>query len=170
MKLNKKVEHTTIRDQKLFCLNCGGSYPLIFPMPIDETLSLGKKIEAFIILHEDCKPEWRDIEADQLLSIIEKAMWWINNGQVGHSSKTMWNCLIGNKNFPVYHPYDHDDFSRCYKLLVAVPEWQSQLHKLKSLSKTWSNIVDNWDMLTEMYETNDWNTYTFKTAIMGFYE
>ncbi len=24
-----KVEHTTIRNEKLFCLNCGGQHPLV---------------------------------------------------------------------------------------------------------------------------------------------
>ena len=53
-------------------------------------------------------------------SVKEKAMWWIANGETGMSSKTMWNCLIGNSNFPINHPYDPDDFSRCYKLLQGI--------------------------------------------------
>lgn len=85
---------------------------------------------------------------------LKKALHWIGNGQVGMSSKTMWNCLIGNKDFPINHPYDPDDFSRCYKLLEAVPEWKNELHKLKPLSIAWNNLVENWDKLTEMYEQN----------------
>lgn len=87
-------------------------------------------------------------------STYKKAMHWIGTGRVGMSSKTMWNCLIGNENFQIYHPCDPDDFSRCYKLLEAVPEWKQELHKLKPLSKAWGNLVDNWERLTEMYELN----------------
>ncbi len=77
-------------------------------------------------------------------SRYKKAIWWIANGSVGASSKTMWNCLIGNEDFSINHPYDPDDFSRCWKLLEAVPEWKPELHKLKPLSRQWSNLVDNW--------------------------
>lgn len=149
-----KVKHTVVENEKLLCLNCGGDYKLQFPMPIDGMDSFAMKVEYFNKLHGGCKPGWIRPEADQSKTIHEKAMWWMNNGQVGMSSKTMWNCFMNNKDFPVNHPYDPDDFSRCYKLLKAVPEWKSELHRLKNLSKAWSNLVDNWDKLTEMYEQN----------------
>lgn len=144
-----KVEHTTIRNEKLFCLNCGGQHPLTMPIPIKE---MTNKIDAFNVLHKDCQKTWTEPVADQSKSIQEKAMFWLANGHVGMSSKTMFNCLIGHKDFAINHPYDPDDFSRCWKLLEAVPEWKNELHKLKPLSKQWSNLVDNWDKLTEFYE------------------
>jgi hypothetical protein len=58
---------------------------------------------------------------------------------------------MGHKNFEINHPYDPDDFSRCWKLLEAVPEWKTELHKLKPLSEAWSNLVDNWDKLNEYF-------------------
>lgn len=142
---------TTIRNEKLFCLNCGGYSEIKYPLPVDE---MSKKMKDFGDIHKDCKPTWTEPKADQSKGVQEKATWWINNGHVGMSSKTMWNCLIGNKGFSISHPYDPDDFSRCYKLLQAVPEWKNELQKLKALSKPWSNLVDNWDKLTEMYEQN----------------
>ena len=82
-------------------------------------------------------------------------MWWIANGEKGNSSETMWNCLIDNQEkYRINHPYDGDDFGRCYKLLETVPEWKKELYKLKTLSKAWENLVNNWDKLTEMYKTN----------------
>ena len=105
----------------------------------------------------------------QSKDVKEKAMWWIANGETGMSSKTMWNCLIGNSNFPINHPYDPDDFSRCYKLLQAVPEWKNELYKLKPLSKSWNNLVENWDKLTGMFEENrrtDWKN----AEKIGMYE
>ena len=157
---------TTIRNEKLFCLNCGGDFAINYPLPVDE---MSKKMKAFDDLHIDCKPTWTEPKADQSKDIKEKAMWWIANGHVGMSSKTMWNCLIGNKDFPINHPYDPDDFSRCYKLLQAVPEWKNELHKLKPLSKAWSNLVDNWDKLTEMYEQNTKEQWKNSEKI-GMYE
>lgn len=145
------MEHIGFRNEKLFCHNCGGQFIMHLPIPVKETT---KKIDAFTELHKDCKKTWVEPVADQNESVKEKAMWWIANGEHGMSSKTMWNCLMGNKDFPVNHPYDPDDFKRCYKLLETVPEWKQQMHKLKALSNAWSNLVYNWDKLTEMYEQN----------------
>ncbi len=81
----------------------------------------------------------------------------------------MFNCLIGNENFSISYPYDPDDFSRCYKLLEVVPEWKSELNKLKPLCQEWSNLIDNWDELTRMFEQNNkeqWKNY----KKIGMYE
>lgn len=161
-----KIEHTTIRNEKLFCLNCGGEFRLIYPISVTE---MNDKIKAFNLLHANCLKTWKEPKADQNKDVKEKAMWWIANGERGMSSETMWNCLMGNKDFQISHPYDPDDFSRCYKLLVAVPEWKNELQKLKPLSKGWSNLVDNWDKLTKMYEQNEkekWINY----EKIGMYE
>jgi hypothetical protein len=37
-------------------------------------------------------------------------------------------------------------------LLKAIPEWKDDLYKLKDLSKEWNNLVENWDVLTDMLE------------------
>jgi hypothetical protein len=150
---------TTIRNQKLFCLNCGAEYSLNFPISPKD---FSKKTKAFDTLHKDCKKTWQEPQADQSKSLQERALWWIANGETGSSSKTMWNCFMGAANFEINHPYDPDDFKRCYKLLKAVPEWNTHLYKLKPLSRQWSNLVDNWDKLTEMYELNEkegWKNY-----------
>jgi len=156
----------TIRNEKLFCTCCGAEYALSYPIEIE---AMTEKTNAFTVLHKDCKQTYIEPVADQSNSVKEKAMWWIANGHVGMSSKTMWNRLMGNKNFPINHPYDPDDFSRCYKLLEAVPEWKNELDKLKPLSKAWNNLVENWDKLTEMFEENrrtDWKN----SKKIGMYE
>jgi len=145
------MEHCTIRNDKLFCLNCGGEFKLTIPIGIDRLTGL---IKTFELLHKYCEKTWVEPVIDQSKDTKEKAMWWIANGEIGMSSKTMWNCFMGNENYPIHHPYDPDDFSSCYKLLETVPEWKNELHKLKSLSKEWSNLVVHWDDLTKMYEQN----------------
>ena len=150
---------TTIRNSALFCTCCGGNYKLNYPI---DPIILGKKIKAFKSLHNDCPQTWTEPEADQTKSTQEKAMWWIANGDVGMSSKTMWNFFMKNKQFPINHPHDPDDFSRCYKLLEAVPEWKILVPRLAVLSKEWKALSENWDKLTEMYEQNvrgNWKNY-----------
>lgn len=158
---------TTIRNQKLFCLNCGGEFAIPFPIPVDD---MTKKIKAFDILHKDCPATWKEPEADQSQDVMTKAMWWLANGERGMSSESMCFHLMG-KTSKRHYPYDPDDFSRCYKLLQAVPEWKGAraMQKLKLLSPEWSNLVDNWDRLTEMYEENvrtHWKNY----EKIGMYE
>jgi hypothetical protein len=138
-----------IRNENLFCTCCGGKFKLIYPISMTE---MNKKVKHFTALHKDCKQTWTEPQADQSQSITAKAMFWLNNGEHGMSSKTMWNCFMNIQKFTVYHPYDPDDFSRCYKLLETVPEWKIEIKRLKSLSKEWSNLVDNWTKLTELYE------------------
>jgi hypothetical protein len=161
-----EIKHITVRNQKLFCINCGGEHPLVFPLGIKE---MTKKIEAFNELHGDCKKTWEEPKADQSQNVLQKANWWITNGETGLSSKTMWSFFL-NLNIPVInHPHDPDDFGRCYKLLEAVPEWKERIPELSKLSEPWKNLSENWDKLTQMYEQNqseDWQNY----EKIGMYE
>lgn len=148
------VKHTIIRNSNLFCTHCGGEYKLQFPIKVTGMDSFDEKVSQFNKLHADCKPTWKEPTVDQKLLIEEKALWWLQNGERGMSSEAMCFCLMGKPMGNVSHPYDPDDFKRCYKLLQAVPEWKDQLHRLKTLSPAWSKLVDNWGRLTEMYERN----------------
>jgi len=86
--------------------------------------------------------------------VEKKALNWLSKGDVGLSSMTIFHHLIGTEKFNIDIPHDPSDFGRCYRLLKEVPEWNNRLHELKSLSKKWSNLIDNWSKLTEMYEKN----------------
>ena len=156
----------TIRNKKLFCTCCGGEFTLNYPVGIQEMVD---KSEAFTKLHTNCKQTWIEPKVDQSKAVQQKAMWWIENGERGLSSKTMWNLFMRNKSYAVNHPYDPDDFSRCYKLLEAVPEWKERVPELCTLSKEWKNLADNWDVLTAMYKENvktNWKNY----KQIGMYE
>lgn len=139
--------NTTIRNNALFCLNCGGEFKLNMPIAVDKMTG---KIDAFNILHADCKQTWVEPKADQSKSVQEKAMFWLNHGQTGMSSMTIWNCLMGTKDFAVNIPWDPGDFNRCYGLLEMVPEWIDRLPEVAKLSPEWSRLIDNWDKLVEM--------------------
>lgn len=140
---------TTIRNQKLFCLNCGGEFILTYPMEVD---AMSKKMKSFDDLHKDCKPTWKEPEVDLTLTQQERADWWLKHGERGMSSEFIFNMLQNGIAERVSLPQDPDDFKRCYKLLKAIPEWRERLHELKNTSSQWSKLIDNWDNLTEMFE------------------
>jgi len=119
------------------------------PIPVDV---FGKKAKAFEALHKDCPATWKEPEADQSKSIVEKANFWQQNGEHGSSSEAMWFCLMNIPSQKRNHPSDPDDFRRCYLLLKMVPEWHTSLYKLKKLSPEWERLVEKWDKLTEMLE------------------
>lgn len=163
-----KVNHTTIRNEKLFCLNCGGQHSLNLPIAITE---MNKKIKAFNQLHHDCEKTWTEPSADQAQTVEERANWWIVNGETGLSSKAIYGACMGVKGIQAHHPCDPSDFSRCYKLLQAIPEWKSSsyMKHIANLSPAWRKLVENWDELTEMYEQNvreEWKNY----KQIGMYE
>ena len=158
--------NTTIRNEKLFCLNCGGEFALKFPMEITE---MTNKTKSFNELHKDCQLTWVEPIADQSKDIEQKAMWWITNGHVGMSSKTMWQHFMNQPVVRLNHPYDPDDFSRCYKLLEAVPEWKPRILELTVRSNAWKNLAENWDKLTQMFEENERNDWKTSKKI-GMYE
>ena len=157
---------TTIRNEKLFCLNCGGDFELNYPIAITDA---SEKMKLFDLLHKECKPTWKEPVFKQNQDVKRRAIWWLANGRVGMSSKTIWLCFMEQPFERISHPYDPDDFSRCYDLLEIIPEWKPQLEKLKPLSKQWSNLVDNWEKLTEMYELNKKENWMNPKKI-GMYE
>lgn len=158
------TEHTTIRNGKLFCMNCGRDQDMHLPIEVEMASAM---MIAFAKIHKKCAPTWKEPEVDLTKSENARAEWWFANGQRGSSSEAIYYCLTG-KGYRRDHPYDPDDFSRCYKLLQVVPEWKTQLQKVKHLSPAWSNLIDNWDRLTEMYEENQ-RTEWKKAKEIGMY-
>jgi hypothetical protein len=149
------VKHITVRNENLFCSHCGTSEKVPYPIVIPKFTAM---IDEFANKHEDCEPVWKQPEPDMSQSLVERARWWMVNGERGISSETIYSVLCEEPLLPLRkpnsydHPHDPDDFRRCYLLLKAIPEWREQLHKMKSISQTWSNLVDNWDKLTFMLE------------------
>ena len=130
--------NTVIRNQNLFCLNCGDKQ--VVPYPID-TIMFGAMVTAFNKIHKNCEPTWKEPKVDQSKTTEEKANFWLTNGEHGSSSMAMYRAFMDN---PVNksRPLDPDDFRRCYLLLKTVPEWRNEMHKIKALSPAWSNLVD----------------------------
>jgi hypothetical protein len=111
-------------------------------------------MKVFSKVHKDCVKTWVEPVAETNgKSLEENKNWWLINGEHGISSKNMFAVLSGGyaqAEGRLCTPSDPDDFKRCSQLLQAVPQWRSELHKLKPISETWSNLVYNWDKLETM--------------------
>ena len=70
---------------------------------------------------------------------------WLKSDDTGISSEFMAGVLSKTFYRKYGHPHDIDDFGRCMRLLVAVPELRSELSLMKAESKEWENFVNNWD-------------------------
>ncbi len=163
-----KKDNTGFRNGKLFCFNCGGSYEIIYPQPASMAAAL---MLQFSKDHKNCPKTWVEPIAEIEGKTEKQNMdWWLQNGERGISSETMFKYLGGYRvGRSEGHPHDPDDFKRCYKLLNAIPQWKTELHKMKTVSEVWSSLVDNWDKLTQMYEQNvkeEWKNY----KKIGMYE
>ena len=156
---------TFIRNNNLFCDKCGGEFTIKYPIEIKEMV---EKTKAFETLHSDCKQTYEEPKVDLSRELLDRAYQWVAIGETGLSSKTMWNCFMAvERGYPINIPHDPDDFSRCYKLLEAVPEWKSQMSKLTRLSPVWKRLVLNWDILTAKFEENDKGFYDFIKKVIN---
>ena len=86
-----------------------------------------------------------------------KMLQWIGTHHVGISSRTMWCALMGvaNSETPTYYgfdtPYDWDDFSRCYDLVVYGEVTKEELQVVIEAFPFYKPIIDRWDELVEAY-------------------
>lgn len=80
---------------------------------------------------------------------------WLASDDVGLSSKYMASVLSGQFYASNNYPRDPADLGRCIRLLMAVPEFASQLHEMKACSPQWSTVIDNWDKWKGLYDAGE---------------
>lgn len=88
------------------------------------------------------------------MTLQEKVLNWMFNGDVGTSSQTMAAiaCGLTKMKYGFSRPYDSGDFNRCYKLVLLVPEIKEHFPKIKELHPEFGPILDNWDRLVMLLE------------------
>lgn len=148
----KKDDHVVMRNGHPFCENCGQSYVINLPAPIDVAVGA---MNGFIKTHKHCKKTWTEPVADLTRNVAERMHFWREQGERGVSSETIYRVLCGTlaplrQPLDFSHPLDPADFHRCHKLLEIIPEWRGRLEELKVLGDPWPALVDNWDRLTEL--------------------
>lgn len=92
---------------------------------------------------------------------MKEALKWIAGNDTGISSRTIWSVMMGvveddrKDSWDYDPPSDSDDFGRCYRLLVLVPEWRERLPEVGEIFPKWRPLIRNWDNLTGMYERGE---------------
>lgn len=88
----------------------------------------------------------------------EKSLWCNEEGcweAKGLSSRTIEKRMRGIKLTAAIgiwnHPMGSDDFGRCLEIIEAHPDWKGRFAEMKKEGYGWSNLVDNWDTLEQMY-------------------
>lgn len=81
-----------------------------------------------------------------MTDITTRARTWIATGY-GTGTYTIWAHMMAVKDFFIDHPHDKGDFRRVIDLLQAVPEWESRIEEMSTLSTEWAKIVAAWNDL-----------------------
>ena len=94
--------------------------------------------------------------ATTTFKISKAAQQWLETGERGISSEAIFSHLTGLNISGRWGslsdtPSDPADLRRCMLLLDAVPEFAKQFNRMKTRSEPWRWLVENWDMLTEMF-------------------
>lgn len=99
------------------------------------------------------------------MNLSREAINWLATGERGISSNAMFQVILGVPalsspwdTVPYGNPEDPDDFRRCLLLVESVPEVKQYLKDMKYCSKMWSDLIDHWDELCDIFkkECPDW--------------
>jgi hypothetical protein len=84
---------------------------------------------------------------------------WFGEGKgVGVSARTIAAIAIGIEKGDWDCPHDADDFGRCYRLLVKIPELRAALPLVAEKCPQFAPLVEIWDELTDLYEKDQLET------------
>lgn len=105
---------------------------------------------------------------NELAGLRPAAQKWLLTGSLGLSSCTMFATCTGfipdylkDRARPTHYPHDVDDFSRCQRLIEAVPDVaESYRLVMPNVSPVWSALIQRWpDIVSAMDEESpDWRT------------
>lgn len=77
---------------------------------------------------------------------------WLVSDDVDSSSRFMASVLSGQFSASFAVPSDPDDFGRCVRLFLAVPELKADIDKMRQHGPAWISIVDNWTDWEGLYQ------------------
>lgn len=84
---------------------------------------------------------------------------WLQSDEVGMSSEYMaWvlskgdPAVWGPRRTKLSYPHDADDFGRCRRLILAVPNLTFSIYRMAEHGKNWGAVVDNWERWVEIYD------------------
>ena len=78
---------------------------------------------------------------------------WISGGETGVSSLAIWAHMMGTSPRNGFgYPLDSADFSRCERLLLAVPAWRTRLPEMVKHNRRWGALAARWTEIAESME------------------
>jgi len=83
--------------------------------------------------------------------LTDRAAWWLQRGDTGTSSLTIFQVLRNGTPSHPDIPYDPEDFQRCKQLLDLIPEWRRRLPEVSKRFPWWQPYVDAWDEMEALY-------------------
>lgn len=90
---------------------------------------------------------------------MEQLVEWLLSDDTGISSKNIVRRYLDMPIEPFGWPHDSADFGRCYRMLKVC--LNIDLNIMKDVDKIWSDLVDNWQELSRLYEEDEgveiWN-------------
>lgn len=76
---------------------------------------------------------------------------WLENGDTGTSSLTIWAVMMGTEPDRADIPHDPADFGRCFRLLLVMPSWRGRLGEVAERYPAWRRLVDRWAELESLW-------------------
>jgi hypothetical protein len=81
---------------------------------------------------------------------------WLNSGDTGTSSLTIFATMTGNSQ-PVRYgfgnwPQDASDLGRCVRLLDRFPEWRARMGEMAARYPKWRPFAEAWADLEALYK------------------
>ncbi len=165
---NKNINFALVLEKQIFKLKDSSNEKITY--------------EYYGVIHEGVLKTFADkltaeneIKIKGLISndeVEKKALDWLENGRVGLSSATICATLFPNLinhyrfkdmkdyegNIEINWPLDNSDFQRCMKFFEAVPEAKDKLFHMKTISKEWNNLVNNWEEIENLIKKEEFDS------------
>ena len=163
--------HVGLNGKDMACYHCGKRETVIHGqgLPIGGPAWKGfmAHCTAFEKLHGRCKETaespTRKIEKDEHE--------WEMGLFVGTSSATIFKVMVGrwpkSAEGRAATPSDPSDFGRCQRLLNVKPMWRSRLNEVAEKYPSWKPLVEHWDELTTMFESQAPGMYNRMKVLLG---
>lgn len=134
------------RREHLHCARCDERLVLVMPVGIKTLVGV---IRGFEEAHVECGmfPERQAPPPPHFKTPQD----WLDHGEVGTSSKTIWCVMEGKRCHSPGVPRDPDDFRRCHLLLEAFPGWRQRLPEVAKSFPEWTSLVAEWEALTVLF-------------------
>lgn len=111
------------------------------------------------------------------MNINERVTRWLLSDDVGLSSESICRHMMLGKQKNADYPKDPSDIGRCFRLLAAIPEWESRIGEMATYGAAWISLSERWQEIKQCMNEEvgiDWskgsrapNTYELMKIIQA---